>query len=175
MGETHKDALRLDFDRRLKLEFHGTKVTSDGGLLAYWELDDALGLTSSVESQLRDTRTGKNTPHGPAALLRQSVYSRLAGHDNTNDAERLALDPAMPHVAGGRAEAALSGDPWSHRPIESQPRTREGRMPVFARKTPFGDEETGVEVCRESRQILCFFADSRTPATSMAKLTPRTI
>ncbi len=35
MGEARKDALKLDFDRRLKLEFHGTKVTSDAGLLAY--------------------------------------------------------------------------------------------------------------------------------------------
>jgi hypothetical protein len=61
MGEARKDALRLDFARRLKLEFHGTKVTSDGGLLAYRELDEALGLTSIVESELRDIRTGKNT------------------------------------------------------------------------------------------------------------------
>jgi hypothetical protein len=103
MGEARKDALRLDFDRRLKLEFHGTKVTSDGGLLAYRELDDTLALTSDVDSQLRDIRTGKNTQHGLAALLRQSIYSRLAGYDDTNDAERLALDPAMRHVAGGRA------------------------------------------------------------------------
>jgi hypothetical protein len=44
MGEARKDALGLDFDRRLKLEFHGTKVTSDSGLLAYRELDEALGL-----------------------------------------------------------------------------------------------------------------------------------
>ncbi|MHC4539916.1 MAG: IS1380 family transposase [Planctomycetota bacterium] len=103
MGEARKDALRLDFDRRLKLEFHGTKVTSDGGLLAYRALDDALGLTSTVGSGLCDIRTGKNMQHGLTALLRQSVYSRLAGYDDTNDAERLAVDPAMRHVAGGRA------------------------------------------------------------------------
>ncbi len=65
IGETRKDALRLDFDRKLKLEFHGTKVTSDGGLLPYRELDDALGLTSSVDSELRDIRTGTICPHYP--------------------------------------------------------------------------------------------------------------
>ena len=103
MGEARKDALRLDFDRRSKLEFHGTKITSDAGLLAYRELDEAVGLTSTVDEELRDIRTGKNTQHGLAALFRQSIYSRLAGYDDTNDAERLALDPAMRHVAGGRA------------------------------------------------------------------------
>ena len=103
MGEARKDALRLDFDRKLKLEFHGTKITSDAGLLAYRELDEALGLTSLVDSGLRDIRTGKNTRHSIAALLRQSIYSRLAGYEDTNDAERLAVDPAMRHVAGGRA------------------------------------------------------------------------
>jgi hypothetical protein len=103
MGEACKDALRLDFDRRLKLEFHGTKVTSDAGLLAHRELDEVLYLTSVSDSELRDIRTGKNTQRGLTALLRQSIYSRLAGYDDTNDAECLAADPAMRHVAGGRA------------------------------------------------------------------------
>ena len=90
MGEARKDALRLDFDRRLKLEFHGTKVTSDGGLPAYRQLDAALNLTSAIGSELRDIRTGKNTQHGLTALPRQSIYGRLAGYDDTNDAGRLA-------------------------------------------------------------------------------------
>jgi len=48
-------------------------------------------------------------------------------------------------------------------------------MTVFERKTAFADEETGVEVCRKSRQMLYFFADSPIPATKMAGWTPRTI
>jgi len=104
MGDSHKDPLRVDFDRQIKLEFHGSTVTSDAGLLAYRELDDALDLTSTAASGLHDTRTGQNTQHSLLALLRQSIYSRLAGYEDVNDAERLCLDPALRAVVGGRAK-----------------------------------------------------------------------
>ena len=104
MGEARRETFRVGFDSRLKLEFHGAKVTSDAGLLAYRELDEAFGLTAVAEEALSDCRTGKNTQHSLIALLRQSCYSRLAGYEDTNDAERLSLDPAMRQVVGGRAK-----------------------------------------------------------------------
>src|SRR4051812_19309099 len=98
-GET-KEPLRVTFDRRLKLEFHGARITSDGGLLAYRELDDALGLTAMAASALAEGRRGKNTRHRLLGLLRQAVYGRLAGYEDVNDAERLARDPAMRAIVG---------------------------------------------------------------------------
>jgi len=104
MGEARKEALRVDFDSQIKLEFHGAAVTSDAGLVAYRELDEALGVTRMADDMFRDPRHGKNTQHELMGMLRQAVYSRLAGYEDTNDAERLAVDPAMREVVGGRAK-----------------------------------------------------------------------
>ena len=103
MGDTNNDDLRVSFDSRFKLKFCGSKVTSDAGLLAYRELDEALGLTEMGSDLLSDSRQGSNKQHLLVPLLRQSTYSRLAGYEDVNDAGRLAVDPAMRHVVGGRA------------------------------------------------------------------------
>jgi Transposase DDE domain group 1 len=102
-GEANRIALRLDFDRRLMLQFRGSTITSDAGLLAYRELDDALHLTDTAADKLADVRTGKNGRHRLAGLLRQSVFGRLAGYEDVNDSERLCHDPAMRWVVGDRA------------------------------------------------------------------------
>src|SRR6202162_3697974 len=102
-GESKSEALRPDFDRRLMLRFRGSVITSDGGLLAYRELDDVLALTATGGDRLGEARTGKNRRHLLVGLLRQSVFGRLAGYEDVNDADRLCRDPAMRWVVGDRA------------------------------------------------------------------------
>ena len=103
MGEKPKEALRVQFDKRLRLEFQGARITSDAGLLVFRELDEALVLTEKASNYLRDTRGGRNVQHEIVPLMRQLVYSRLSGYEDTNDAVRLARDPAMQAVVGRRA------------------------------------------------------------------------
>ncbi len=101
-GETRTPHLRVDFDRRLKLEFHGSKVTSDAGFLVYRELDDALGLTEVAEGLFQDSRTGKNGQHGMVGQFRQSVFGRLGGDDEVNEADRLGRDNRQPICRASR-------------------------------------------------------------------------
>jgi len=103
LGEDRNTGLRLHFDGHLRLQFKGAKVTTDAGLLAVRELDDALGLTEEAGECLCDSRTGKNSRHGLAGLLRQSVFARLAGYEDVNDQEALTHDPAMRAAVGGKA------------------------------------------------------------------------
>ena len=102
MGESTGACVTLRFDRRIRLEFRGATITSDAGLLACRELDDALGLTETANECLQESRGGRNVQHRLVGLLRQSVYSRLAGYEDTNDAERLAQDPTMRIIVGRR-------------------------------------------------------------------------
>jgi hypothetical protein len=94
---------RVSFDRHVRLEFRGAQISSDGGLLVMRALDDALGLSDLASAALCDTRRGKSTVHRLDGLFRQSVFGRLAGYEDVNDADQLALDPVMRQVVGGSA------------------------------------------------------------------------
>ena len=95
MGEMKKNVLPVGFDRSLKLEFHGSRVTNDAGLLAYRQLDDVLGLTVMAEDIFDDWPSGENRQHTLMAWLAMKI---------TNEAERLCADPTMRQVVGGRAK-----------------------------------------------------------------------
>jgi hypothetical protein len=111
-GESKNTGLKLLFDRRLRLEFRGAKITTDAGLLAVRELDEMMALTEMAADLIVEGRTGKKIQHKIPGLLRQSVYARLAGYEDTNNHEGLSRDPAMRAVIGKRAldrTAASSG------------------------------------------------------------------
>ena len=95
MGKRGKWALRVNFDGKLKLDFHGTMISSDAGLLVYRELDETFALTAGLKDMIEETRTGKNIQYSLTALLRQSVYVRLAGYEDTNDTDRLRVGPSF--------------------------------------------------------------------------------
>jgi Transposase DDE domain group 1 len=131
-GEAPETGLRLGFDRRLKLEFHGSKVTSDAGLLAFRELDDALGLTECAGQALADTRTGRNGRHTLTAQIRQAIFGRLAGYEDVNDADRLAHDPAMRWVVGGRAVVDQAASASQMGRFETEVLTQEANLNALA-------------------------------------------
>src|ERR1700674_2115227 len=80
VGETQDRAFQLSFNRALKVDFQGSRVTSDSGLVLVRELDERLGLSELMDRHLNDSRRGKNIQLPLADLLRQSIYSRLAGY-----------------------------------------------------------------------------------------------
>src|SRR5271167_3402840 len=131
-GESTGAALKFDFDRRLRLRFRGAVITSDAGLVAYRELDDAVGSTGTVGDVLADAWTGKNGRHALVGLLRQSVFGRLAGYEDVDDAERLCRDPAMRWIVGDRAvhDAAASASEMGR--FETEWLTRPSNLATLA-------------------------------------------
>jgi hypothetical protein len=94
MGDKQNRPFQLSFNSLLKIDFQGSRITSDGGLILVRELDERLGLSELIGEHLTDHR-GPNSRLPLADLFRQSVYSRLAGYEDVNDAERLSQDPTF--------------------------------------------------------------------------------
>jgi Transposase DDE domain group 1 len=95
VGEAQNRPFQLPFNSSLKVDFQGSRVISDGGLVLVRELDERLGLSELMDRHLSDSRPGKNIQLPLADLLRQSIYSRLAGYADVNDAARLSQDPTF--------------------------------------------------------------------------------
>jgi hypothetical protein len=106
MGDAKAGPVCLSFNPQLRVEFSGATVTSDAGLLLPRELAERLGLSALIERHLSDPRTGYNRQFPLPDLFRQSIYSRLAGYEDTNDAERLAEDPTFRMLASRERRAS---------------------------------------------------------------------
>ena len=79
MGEKQNHSFQLSFNPSLRIDFQGPRPTSDGGLLSVREFDERLGVSALVAQNMMDDQRGKNTQSRLPNLLRQSIYSRLAG------------------------------------------------------------------------------------------------
>jgi hypothetical protein len=95
VGEKESEPFQFTFNGFLKVAFQGSRVTSDAGLVLVRELDERLGLEAIIAAHLSDSRHGLNTQFPLPDLLRQSIYSRLAGYEDLNDAARLSTDPTF--------------------------------------------------------------------------------
>ena len=133
MGDGENASLRLQFDPKVRLEFHGSNIISDAGLLAFREFDDALGLTDIAEDYLQESRTGRNIRHHLVPLLRQSIFSRLAGYDDINDADRLAQDPTVRVVVGWQGEERKAASTSEMGRFETEFLTQEDNLKGLAR------------------------------------------
>ena len=98
MGEKQNGPFQRSFNASLKVDFQGSRVTSDGCLILVRELDERLGFGELIAQHLTDSRKGKDKQLPLADLLRQSVYSRIAGYEDVNDAERLSQDPTFRRI-----------------------------------------------------------------------------
>lgn len=132
MGEASQGGSRVECDARLKLEFHGLRVTSDASLLAFRELDAALGLSELAGQELSDLRTGRNGRHSLVAQSRQSVFGRLAGYEDVNDADRLSRDPAMRWVVGGPATVGQAASASQMGRFETEVLAQTGNLAALA-------------------------------------------
>jgi len=132
LGASKNGGIRLLFDRHLGLEFRGAKITTDAGLLAVRELDEMMGLTEMAGDLTEDNRTGKNIQHQIPGLLRQSVYARLAGYEDTNDHEGLSRDPAMRAVIGKRALDRMAASSGTVSRFETDILTQEQNIDALA-------------------------------------------
>jgi Transposase DDE domain group 1 len=101
VGERQNRLFQLLFNPSLKVAFQGSRVASDSGLLLARELDERLGLRALIAEDIMDRR-GKNMQLPLPDRLRQSIYSRLAGYEDLNDAERLSQDPTFRRSARRR-------------------------------------------------------------------------
>ena len=141
MGELQTEPFQFTFNGFLKVAFQGSRITSDAGLILVRELDERLGLATLIAEHLSDSRQGLNTQFSLADLLRQSVYSRLAGYEDLNDAVRVSADPTFRLIGSSkiwdRGTALTSTLHW----FETELLTREENLVADGREP--GDAGAG--------------------------------
>ena len=94
-GESQKEVIRPDFNRAIRIDFQGAKITSDVGFLLMREVDDRFSIIEPLQNCLEDLRSPTHTKHSLVQMVRQRVYQMAAGYEDCNDADYLRIDPAL--------------------------------------------------------------------------------
>jgi hypothetical protein len=107
-GEEQRETIRPQFDRSIKIDFQGAKITSDTGFLLLREIDERFGILSPMENELEDARCWVHSKHTLLQMVRQRVYQIAAGYEDCNDADYLRIDPAL-RLSIGKGDQAGAG------------------------------------------------------------------
>ena len=132
MGENQKQPFQMSFNRLLRVAFQGSRVTFNGGLILVRELDERLGFGKLVEQHLTDPRAN-NARLSFADPLRQSVYSRLAGYEDVNDAGQLSRDPTFRLIGSEKIWDRGAAPPSRLQTFETELLAEEGNFAGLAR------------------------------------------
>ena len=142
MGELQTEPFQFAFNGFLKVAFQGSRITSDAGLILIRELDERLGLATLISEHLSDSRQGLNTQFGLVDLLRQSVYSRLAGYEDLNDAVRVSADPTFRLIGSPKRWDRGGGADLDPALVRDRPVDARGESPRVDGREP-GDAGAG--------------------------------
>jgi hypothetical protein len=88
-GESQKEVIRSDFNRAIRIDFQGAKITSDVGFLLVREIDERFKIIEPMQDCLKDLRSPTHTKHSLVQMVRQRVYQMAAGYEDCNDADFL--------------------------------------------------------------------------------------
>jgi hypothetical protein len=107
-GERENSSVIPSFNRSIRIDFRGAKISSDAGVLMLREIDERFNITAPLTDRMEDTRRASHLRHTDVDLIRQRVYQMAAGYEDCNDAKHLRIDPALRLVLGKDDEYAAS-------------------------------------------------------------------
>ena len=175
MGETPNRPFQFSFNPSLKVDFQGSRVTSDGGLLLVRELDERLGLNTLIAENIKDDRRGKNTQLPLPDMLRQSIYSPLAGYEDVNDAERLSQNPTFRLIGSEkiceRGAALPSRLHWFETEVLSQDESLQGLSRInreLLARAEAVESRQRVVLDLDSTEIPVYGEQERVPTTGIS-------
>ena len=107
-GERENSSVIPSFNKTIRIDFRGAKISSDAGVLMLREIDERFNITAPLGDRLDDPRRASHLRHTYVDLTRQRVYQMAAGYEDCNDANHLRIDSALRLALGKDEDYAAS-------------------------------------------------------------------